>query len=224
MAAYRLVSARGLDGNVRRVDTPDRRPRRRARRARSASIARCASTRAARLVTVVGDAGVGKSRLVHELLERVAVGARVLRGRCLPYGEGITFWPLRRDGARRRPASATRIRRTPRATSCSRVIGEQDVADRLACAIGLCVTPYPLHELYWAARKFLEVLAANAPVVALVDDIHWAEPAFLDLLEHVLDTSTGAPILLLATARHDLLEERPQWGERAGATRLVLAR
>jgi class 3 adenylate cyclase/tetratricopeptide (TPR) repeat protein len=218
--AYRLVSARGLDGNVRRVDTPIV--------GRDAELATLDAVyrevreqRVARLVTVVGDAGVGKSRLVHEVLERVAVGARVLRGRCLAYGEGITFWPLvgmAREAAQIHDEDAPDVARAKLIAA----IGDEDVADRLACAIGLCITPYPLHELYWAARKFLESLAASAPVVALVDDIHWAEPAFLDLLEHVLDTSSDAPILLLATARHDLLEERPQWGERAGATRLVL--
>jgi len=101
-------------------------------------------------------------------------------------------------------------------------IGELDIADRLASATGLSSASFPLHEVNWAARKFLEILAADGPVVALVDDIHWAEPAFLDLLEHILDSSTGKPILLLATARYDLLEEHPQWGDRAGVTRLVL--
>ena len=68
----------------------------------------------------------------------------------------------------------------------------------------------------------LEILAAHAPVVAMIDDIHWAEPAFLDLLDHVLSTSRDAPILLIATSRHDLLEERPEWGQQTGACRLVL--
>src|SRR5262245_16104240 len=96
------------------------------------------------------------------------------------------------------------------------------VVDRVAAATGLSAANYPLHEVYWAARKVLEILAVGGPVVAVIDDIHWAEPAFLDLLEHVLSTSTGAPILLLATTRHDLLEERPAWGEQPGASRIVL--
>jgi tetratricopeptide (TPR) repeat protein len=86
----------------------------------------------------------------------------------------------------------------------------------------LSAATYPLHEVYWAARRVLEILAATAPVVALIDDIHWAEPAFLDLLDHVLSTSRDAPILLIATARHDLLEARPQWGEQPGASRVML--
>ena len=100
--------------------------------------------------------------------------------------------------------------------------GDQEVTDRLAAAIGLSRAAFPLHEIYWAARKFLESLAADGPLVALIDDIHWAESAFLDLLVHVLDASENVPILLLCTSRHDLLEKRPDWGERRSALRLVL--
>jgi predicted ATPase len=100
-------------------------------------------------------------------------------------------------------------------------VGDQDVADRLAAAVGLSHATFPLHEIYWAARKFLESRTADGPLIALVDDIHWAESAFLDLLVNVLDTSE-APILLLCTSRHDLLEKLPDWGEQASAIRLVL--
>ena len=218
--AYRLISARGLDGNVRRIDTPIV--------GRDEELATLDATyrevgegRVARLVTVVGDAGVGKSRLVHEVLKRVAIGARVLRGRCLAYGEGITFWPL--VGMAREAADIRDDDSSDEA--CAKlltVVGDKEIAQRLASAIGLTAAPFSLQELYWAARRFLETLATQSPVVAFVDDIHWAEPAFLDLLDYILDTCEDAPVLLLATARHDLLEERPQWGERQGATRLVL--
>ena len=154
------------------------------------------------------------------MVSRIAAGATVLRGRCLPYGDGITFWPLRvmlgaadvRDDDKPEEAQAKLMS----------FLGDRDVVDRVAVATGLSAGSYPLHEIYWGARKVLEILAARGPVVVLVDDIHWAETAFLDLLDHVLSTSTGAPILLLATARHDLLEERPQWGEQSGASRIVL--
>jgi len=217
--AYRLVSARGLDGNVRRSDTPIV--------GRDAELA--AMTRvyrevvdgpAVRLVTVIGDAGVGKSRLVHEVVTRITAGAAVLRGRCLPYGDGITFWPLR--GMLGAAGIADDDKPETAQAKLMAFLGDRAVVDRIAAAVGLSPASYPLHEVYWAARKVLEILAATAPVVALIDDIHWAESAFLDLLEHVLSTSTGASILLLATARHDLLEERPQWGEQAGASRVVL--
>jgi class 3 adenylate cyclase/tetratricopeptide (TPR) repeat protein len=217
--AYRLVSTQGLDGNARRSDTPIV-----GREAELAEFARIyhevVATPAVRMMTVIGDAGVGKSRLMHEVVSHVTAGATVLRGRCLPYGDGITFWPLRVMLG----AAGIRDDDHPEAAldKLMAFFGDREVVDRVAAATGLRAANYPLHEVYWAARKALEILAASAPVVALIDDIHWAEPAFLDLLEHVLSTSTGAPILLLATARHDLLEERAQWGEQAGASRLVL--
>lgn len=220
LPAFRLISVPGLDGNVRRIDTPVV--------GRDAEIAALEALyddvskhRVARLATIVGDAGVGKSRLVHEVLERVAVGARVLRGRCLPYGEGVTFWPLR---GMLNEVADIRIDDLPEAARAKvlRVVADPDVADRLSSAVGLSATQFPLVELYWAARKFLEGLASERPVVALLDDIHWADSALLELIEHLLDASSGAPMLLLATTRHDLIEDRPQWGERAGAIRLVL--
>ncbi len=217
--AFRLVSAQGLDGTLRRVDTPIV-----GRDSELAEIARVyrevTDARAVRLVTVFGDAGVGKSRLVHEVVEHIADGSRVLRGRCLAYGEGITFWPLRVMLG----AAGVRDDDSPE-TARARLltfVGDQDVMDRLAAAVGLSQASFPMHEIYWAARRALEILAAQAPVVALVDDIHWAEPAFLELLEHVLDTSKDVPILLLATSRHDLREEHPQWGERERALNVVL--
>jgi class 3 adenylate cyclase/tetratricopeptide (TPR) repeat protein len=220
IAAYRLVSAHGLMGSVRRVDTPVV-----GRDAELAALAEAGSqareTRSSRLVTVIGDAGLGKSRLVHEAVARAGEGTRVLRGRCLPYGDGITFWPLREmvfDAAGITNDDAPEQAREKMLT----VIGEADVVDRLAAAAGLSAEPYPLPELYWAAGKFLETMAGDDVVLAIVDDIHWAEPAFLDLLEHLLDSDASAPALLLATARHDLLEDKPDWGERQRSTRLVL--
>lgn len=217
--AYRLVSAKGLDGNVRRVDTPI--VGRDAELAQIAEVYRQAvAGQAVRMVTVVGDAGAGKSRLVHEAVERIGTGARVLRGRCLAYGEGITFWPLRAM----LPDAGVRDDDSPEEAQQKLldVLGDQEVVDRLAAAVGLTAASYPLHEVNWAARKVLEILASRGPVVALIDDIHWAEPAFLDLLEHVLGAAEHAPILLLATSRHDLLEERPTWGETPGSTNLLL--
>ena len=220
VAAYRLVSAHGLEGSTRRQDTPVV-GRDTELAALDAAYHDACSVGAFRLVTVIGDAGVGKSRLVHEVVARIAAGARVLRGRCLPYGDGITFWPLREMVGGAANVLANDTPEQARAKMLA-LVGDADVVDRLAAATGLSATPFPLHELYWAARKFLEALAAGGAVVAIIDDIHWAETAFLDLLDHLLDSDTGASVLLLATARHDLLEDRPQWGERAGATRLVL--
>ena len=120
----------------------------------------------------------------------------------------------RRDTSRRQPGAGR--------AKLAALIDDADVTDRLASAIGLSTGAFAMHEINWAARKFLEKLAADRPLVALIDDIHWAEPAFLDLLDHVLDSAEDAPILLLATSRPDLLEKRPKWGERPGSLRLEL--
>jgi class 3 adenylate cyclase/tetratricopeptide (TPR) repeat protein len=219
--AYRLLAVHGQQGNVRRNDTPL--VGREQELAQVLSVwERVASERRAALVTVIGDAGVGKTRLVHEVTQRlVDRGARFISGRCLPYGDGITFWPLRGMvlGAAGVAQDDTSDVARQKILAC---VGDVDVADRLASAAGLASTAFTVQDIAWSARRFLQALAVAAPVVALIDDIHWAEPAFLDLIESLLDSIDEQPVLLLATARHDLLEERPQWGERGHSTRLVL--
>jgi len=222
VASYRLVSTGGVDGNLRRNDTP--------LVGRDAELALIdelhrgvVESRMPRMLTVIADAGAGKSRLAHEVVERLGagVGARVLRGRCLSYGEGITFWPLRMVvGA----AASIKEEDSPESAheKLLALVRDPAVADRLASAAGLSATPFPLQETNWAARKLFEGLSLVGPLVLLIDDIHWAEKAFLDLLEHVLATSLDAPIFLLTTARHDLVESYPRWGVSETSTRLVL--
>jgi class 3 adenylate cyclase/tetratricopeptide (TPR) repeat protein len=170
------------------------------------------------LVTVVGEAGVGKSRLTTEVLSRLAGRATVLEGRVLPYGEGITFWAL-----------AEMVRQAagigdadPPAGAFARIDelldGVDDAAlvrDRVGAAIGLGDATGALQETYWAARRLLESLAAERPVVAVFDDIHWAEPTLLDLLEYVAGFSRNHSVFLLCMARPELREIRPEW-DRAG--------
>ena len=127
--------------------------------------------------------------------------ARVVRGRCLAYGDGITFWPLREMV---NEAAAILLEDTPEVAlaKIARVVGDADVAARLAAAIGLSRAAFPLHEISWAARKFFGTLAQHGPLIALVDDIHWAEPAFLELLETVLHAEDRAdPASVHRTAR-----------------------
>lgn len=220
VGAYRLVAVHGIEGSARRIDTPIV-GRDDELAALDAVYREACESRTTRLATVIGDAGVGKSRLVHEVVERFAAGAQVLRGRCLPYGDGITFWPLIGMVTQ---AADIRADDTPD-DACIKLIaavGHADVAERLASATGFATASFPLHEIYWAARKFLETIAADGPLIAVIDDIHWAEQAFLDLLEHVRDHAVDAPILLLATARHDLLEVQPDWGTRPSEARLLL--
>jgi class 3 adenylate cyclase len=144
------------------------------------------------LVTIVGEAGVGKSRLVAEAL--ASLEGRVIQGSCLPYGEGITYWPvvevLKQLGASPPdPAAAAAI---------SSVFGETDMATSA-------------EEIAWAFRKTLEHAAAEQLLIIVFDDIQWGEETFLDLLEHVALLSSGAPILLLAMARPELPERRADW-------------
>jgi class 3 adenylate cyclase len=151
---------------------------------------------ACELVTVIGAAGVGKSRLVAEFL--AATEATVVRGRCLSYGEGITYWPVvevlkQLDGHR------SRLELDPAAADALGVLlGEEGASST--------------DEFAWAFRKLLEAVAGEAPLVAVFDDIHWGEDVFLDLLEHVAFLSAGAPILLLCMARPELLDRRRDWG------------
>jgi len=219
--AYKLISVYGEDGNVRRHEMPVV-----GREAELATLEQAweevTSQRQARLVTVIGDAGVGKTRLVREIMDRLlSRGARILSGRALPYGDGITYWPLRGMvlGAATIHQDDTPEQAQEKILACVR---DRDVADRLASAVGLSSTTFSMQDIAWAARRFLQTLAAESPVVALFDDIHWAEPAFLDLMENLLDSVEGAPVLMLGTSRHDLLESRATWSDRPRARRLVL--
>jgi hypothetical protein len=199
VAAYRIISADGLYGNERRIDTPVVGRDTELAALRSAWSAAVA-TRRSQLVTVIADAGVGKSRLVRELMDRVRADTRLLFGRCLAYGEGITFWPLREMVV---AAAAIDRDDTPEVAYAKLLecVGDNAVADRLASATGLSPRQFPLHEVNWGARRFMQCLAKDGPVLAMIDDIHWAEPAFLDLIENLIDTIDDAPVFLIATSR-----------------------
>ena len=139
---------------------------------------------------------MGKSRLAAEFL--AAADATVVRGRCLSYGEGITYWPVV-EVLKQLEAQRSRLELDPAA------------ADALAALLGQDGTS-STDEIAWAFRKLLEAVAAERPVVAVFDDIQWGEDVFLELLEHVAFLSTGAPILLLCMARPELLDRRSGWG------------
>ena len=157
--------------------------------------------RSCRLVTVVADAGSGKSRLASELGAEVGENATVLSGRCLPYGDGITFWPLAEllRGFGGDEAVAAAVQDEPDAALIVERLG------RLTRGTG---AP---EELFWAVRRLFETLARSKPLVLVLEDVHWAEATLLDLVEYVSRWSSDAPILLLCLARPELLEERPRW-------------
>src|SRR3954454_22244932 len=169
---------------------------------------RALATRGCHLFTVLGPAGVGKSRLGREFLAAVSNEASVLVGRCLPYGEGITFWPLREV--------------VHTLGDVRRYVGAADAAV-LETAAGAADFPAAPEETARAVRRVLEGVAREAPLVLVFEDIHWGAPAMLDVIDHVASAAREAPILLLCLARPELLDERPSWGGgKPNATTILL--
>jgi class 3 adenylate cyclase/tetratricopeptide (TPR) repeat protein len=162
-------------------------------------LASAVETRTPQLATIVGPPGIGKSRLARELLGRAET--RVLVGRCLSYGEGITYWPL-----------AEIVSQVGDVRAALDGDGDADlVVTRIDAAVGSSGTTATPEEIAWGSRKLFEAIAATRPLVVVFDDIHWAEPALLDLIEYVVAFAQDAPLLVLCTARSDLFELRPAW-------------
>lgn len=210
--AYRLVSVvRGapplatrleveLVGRRAELDTLER------------TLVEAVTARDCRLVTVVGEPGVGKSRLVREFLASAAQHASILSGRALSYGDGITFGPIREVvrqavGIRDEDTAERALRKL-----AALVEGEEqgELVERIGQVLGVATDAASLDDIAWAIRKLLERLACRRPLVVLLDDIHWAEPALLDILAR-LPTLARGPIVLLCLARPELLETRPEW-------------
>jgi class 3 adenylate cyclase len=213
--AYRLLSVTaGAGAHARRLDAP--------LVGRDDELARLAQAfrqavkdRSCSLFTLLGAAGVGKSRLVAEFLAALSTEALVLKGHCVPYGEGITYWPLAEVVRAAAGIEESDTAEDAQAKLRSLLEGERDadiMARRIASAIGLSVESAPSEEIFRAVRKLLQHLARQRPLVVLWEDIHWAEPTFLDLIEHIADLSRDAPLLVLCPARPELLDRRPGWG------------
>jgi DNA-binding SARP family transcriptional activator/tetratricopeptide (TPR) repeat protein len=160
-----------------------------------------------RVVTVAGEAGIGKTRLMRELVSCVREDARVLVGRCTSYGDGATYLPIAEIVLQ---ATGERSLESIEAVLAPDEDAAQ-VARRIAELVGLAEGPSAPGEAFWAVRRFVEALARERPVVLAIDDIHWAEPTLLDLIEY-LGEWTAAPVLVLCGARREFLEERPTWG------------
>ncbi|MGH3139757.1 MAG: adenylate/guanylate cyclase domain-containing protein [Gaiellales bacterium] len=168
------------------------------------------------LVTVTGPAGIGKSRILKEFIAGIEADATVVVGRCLPYGEGITYWPL--IEIVNELAGATGVAEIEDLLSGDSQ--QQAVATRVAAAAGRTGASATEVDVQWAVRRLFEALARRGPLVAAFDDIHWAEPAMLDLIEHVAAHATG-PVLIVCVARGDLLERRPAWVAAGGKGSIV---
>ena len=169
--------------------------------------------RRAHLVTIFGEPGVGKSRLAREFLDTLE-GATVLQGRCLPYGEGITYWPL----AEMVKVSAGIHDDEPVREAFDKLRAcceDEAIADLLANASGVLEAVEAEatgQEIAWAAREWGAKLAEPQPLVLVFEDIHWAEEPLLELIEHLAEYVRDAPLIILALARPELLEVRPSWG------------
>ena len=214
VAAWRLLGALEVASAVpRRLDSPivgRERPLRQLWQAFEAAEADAAT----QLFTILGPAGVGKSRLTEEFLARLGTRATVLRGRCLPYGEGITYFPVIEAIKQAAGLADFDLPDVVETKVCSVLEGDEHqgmVCRHVAQLMGIGASAAS-EETFWAIRRFFEAAARERPLALVLDDIHWGEPTFLDLVEHVADWSRGSPILLLCMARPELLDVRPTWG------------
>ena len=189
VAAFRLLAV--YEEAPRRLDTPLVGRERELRGLREA-FARAVADRSCQMFTVLGPPGVGKSRLAVEFY--TSVPAFGVYGRCASYGKRITYWPV--------IEVVTQLGALP----------PGDAGAPLRSLLGESEEATSADEIAWAFRRLLEARARERPLVCVLDDLHWGEGTFLDLVEHVADLSRDAPILLLCLARPELLDRRPGWG------------
>jgi class 3 adenylate cyclase/tetratricopeptide (TPR) repeat protein len=189
------------------------------------------------VVTVVGPPGAGKSRLLAEFVRRAAVAGRVHRGRCLSYGEGITYWPITEifksaaeilqsdDGE----AVASKLGAFLEALASDDLDELRTIAAALSNLIGIPTTPrgtfvtseISQSELHWGIRRALQLLAAEGPLTIMIEDLHWAEPTLLELIGYVAADDVDAPIALVCSARPDLAETAPEFVATGGRRRTI---
>ena len=175
---------------------------------------RAVRDRRAHLVTIFGEAGIGKSRLAAEFLEALE-GATVLKGRCLPYGESVTYWPL----AEMVKSAAGIADDDPLDIAIEKLrecCPAEDVADLLGLASGVLEAVHgerSQQEIAWAGREWAELTARSTqPLVLVFEDIHWAEEPMLQLVEHMATWVKDAPLMIICLARTELLDVAPDWG------------
>jgi class 3 adenylate cyclase/tetratricopeptide (TPR) repeat protein len=200
-------------GMLRRLDAPF--VGRESERARlDDAYGRAVEEETCRLAVIVGAAGLGKTRLAREFASRL-LAAQVLQGRCLPYGDGITFWPVMeiiREAAEIVGEDSTADAREKVTRLLPSGGDSVRAAEGVWSTIGLSDQGVRAEESFWALRRLFESMARARPLVLVFEDLHSAEPTLLDLIEYLVGWSKGSPILLLGLGRPELLEERPSWG------------
>ncbi len=226
VTAFRLLEVLpGVPSHVRRFDSPMI-GRERELQLLADAFVRTVSERSCHLVTVLGTAGVGKSRLVREAVAQAGDHARLLVGTCLPYGEGITFWPVLEvvkqgtgivDGDSTEQAIA-KIEATLAGDEAAAL-----AADRVAALVGLEESGETAEQGFWGFRKLVEALAREQPTILVFDDVNAGESRFLDLVERLADWVRDVPLLIVCMARPELLEARPTLaGGKRNATTIFL--
>jgi class 3 adenylate cyclase/tetratricopeptide (TPR) repeat protein len=190
------------------------------------ALGRAREEQAPQLVTLVGVPGIGKSRLVFELLQQVEAEPDLTvwrQGRCLPYGQGVAFWALG-EIVKAQAGILESDPADPAARKLDRAVGDLIADEREAAWVSGHLQPLVglaggaeiggdrRGEAFAAWRRFLEALAERNPTVLVVEDLHWADDALLDFLDHLVDWSADVPLLVVATARPELLARRPGWG------------
>jgi class 3 adenylate cyclase/tetratricopeptide (TPR) repeat protein len=212
--AFKLTQVvAGAPGHARRLDSPLV-GRERELELLHQCFERAASEQRCSVVTLMGVAGVGKSRLVQELITRLGDRARVLQGHCIPYGDGITFWPIAE--VVKEAARVAEEDSAEEAQSKIRALLPPDedsdrIAQQVAGVLGISEGTTRPDETFWTIRKVLEAIAGDRPLVLVFDDIHWGEPTFLDLIEYLGCFSREQAMLLVNMARPELAELRPDW-------------
>jgi class 3 adenylate cyclase/tetratricopeptide (TPR) repeat protein len=207
--AYRLISvAADAHSRPQRLHAPmvDRDDE---RRLLLDAFDRALTERSCQLLTVLGTAGVGKSRLVADVIDTFHGSATVAVGRCLPYGDGLTWWPL--------------VEALGTSGLLEQLGADEPALARAAEVLKPTGEAVGTEEAFWAMRKTLEALARRRPVVLVVDDLQWAESTFIDFLDHVAAWARDVPLVLLAMARPELRDTRPGWGQgQPNATSMLL--
>ena len=167
------------------------------------------------MLTVLGTAGIGKSRLLEEFVASLPDEAQVVFGRCLSYGDGVGLWPLQE--LLRSPGGLEGLEKdkTVGIRFSELLADEPDgerAADRLTGLAGLGGTAPSAEEVPWAVRHWAEAIGRQRPLVMVIDDLHWADPLLIDVIEELTDWVRDAAVLVICLARPEFLDDQPQWG------------